>query len=464
MLRCSRSQAAGLLCALAILVLLAAAIAPAAAKAPAAPDANATRQHLLELLRGRQFAALDAAIDGLQHAYEQKKLPEWQFDHALRAFQPQEWDAAAALDAWVRHSPKAYQPYLARGLFLTARGGYERGDGWSDEDSSGEQLQAMRIAYEGAMSDLQQALQRNRRLPMAWASLLVIAGAFNDRSELEHNLRGGLAAVPLSSAIRWTYAYSLHYRDALDELESFVTESLKSLPKGDPNARSMETWLDNFEGYSLIHEREFHSAILVFTRAIRHDDRARLRIGRASAYLETGNLDGAIGDLRAALKLRPWDDDALSRLAEVLWEQEKREEADALIDHAIALAPMYPAHRLLRAYMRSESERPDQALADLDVAQVFGRYDARVHQMRGEILIKRDPPAAVKALDIARRLSPDSPPIQLTYSEALYRAADCRAPDALALYERMCVEAQSCSPRAAALRAMIEDAPCQAPR
>jgi 23S rRNA (guanosine2251-2'-O)-methyltransferase len=69
---------------------------------------------------------------------------------------------------------------------------------------------------------------------------------------------------------------------------------------------------------------------------------------------------------------------------------------------------MYPAHRLLRAYMRSESERPEQALADLDVAQVFGRYDARVHQLRGEILIKREPPAAVKALDIARRLSPDS--------------------------------------------------------
>jgi tetratricopeptide (TPR) repeat protein len=314
------------------------------------------------------------------------------------------------------------------------------------------------------MSDLQHALRVNRRLPMAWASLLVIAGAFNDRGELEHNLRDGLAAVPQSSAIRWTYAYALHYRDALDELEAFVTETLRALPKSDPNYRSMGTWLDNFEGYSLLHEREFHSAALTFTRAIERDDRARLRIGRASAYLETGNVAAAIADLRAALKLRPWDDDALSRLAEVLWEQEKREEAETLIGQAIALAPMYPGHRLLRAYMRSESDRLDTALADLDVARVFGRYDSRVHQLRGEILVKRDPPAAIKALEAARRLSPDSTSIQLSYAEALYRAADCRSPDALALYERMCVEAQSCSPRASALRAMIEDAPCQAPR
>src|SRR4029079_9304601 len=136
--------------------------------------------------------------------------------------------------------------------------------------------------------------------------------------ELEHNLQGGLAAVPDSAAIRWTYAYALHYRDAQDDLEGFVAENLKSLPKVDPNRRSMETWLDNFEGYSLLHERDFRGALQIFTRAIAHDDRARLRIGRASAHLETGNLDGAIGDLRAALKLRPWDDDALSRLAEVL--------------------------------------------------------------------------------------------------------------------------------------------------
>jgi len=166
-------------------------------------------------------------------------------------------------------------------------------------------------------------------------------------------------------------------------------------------------------------------------------------------------------DLRAALKMRPLDDDALSRLSEVLWQQEKRTEAGSLIRQAIALAPMYPGYRLVRAAMRLDAERYAEALADLDVAEVFGRYDARVHQLRGEVLIKTDPRAALKPLDFARRLAPESAPIQLTYVEALYRAKDCRAPDALATYERLCVEEQSCSPRARLLREMIAGAPCQ---
>jgi len=447
----------------AVFVLLALAH-PSVAATKAPPDVNATREHFLELLRTRQFAPLETAMDGILREYEQHRLREWQLDHALRGFQPQEWDAEAPLNDWVRRSPKAYQPYLARGLFHAARGGFERGDGWNDEDSAGEQLAAMRIAYESAMGDLQQALRLNPRLPMAWATLIAIAGAFDDRGELQHNLRAGLASVPQSSAIRWSYAYALDYREADDELEAFVAETLRSLPKTDPGYRSIGTWLDNFEGYRLLREREYHSAVLVFTRAIERDDRARLRVGRASAELEAGDTVAAVTDLRAALKMRPWDDDAVSRLAEVLWEQNKRGEAETLIARAIALAPMYPGHRLIRAYMRFESERGDEALADLDVAQVYGRYDSRVHHLRGEILIDKDPKAALKALDTARRLSPDSPPIQLTYAEALYRAADCRAPDALAAYERMCAEAQSCSPRASSLRTMMEDAPCQSTR
>ena len=444
----------------AVLLLVMADLSIAAAK----PDANAVREHFLALLRARQFAALEAAMDGIHREYEQHRISEWQLDHALRAFQPQEWNAESPLNEWVHISPKAYQPYLARGLFHATRGGYERGDGWNDEDSSGEQLAAMRIAYESATSDLQRALQLNPRLPMAWAALLVIAGALDDRSELEHNLRAGLSAIPQSAAIRWTYAYALYYREADEELEAFVADTLKALPRSDPNYRSIGTWLDNFEGYRLLREREYPSAVRIFTQAIERDDRARLRIGRASAEIETGQIDAAITDLRTALRLRPWDDDALARLAEALWEQDKRNEAESLIAQAIALAPMYPGHRLIRASMRFESEHDEEALADLDIAQVYGRYDARVYHLRGEILTDRDPRAALQALDAARRLSPDSPPIQLSYAGALYRAADCRAPDALALYERMCTEAQSCSPRGQALRAMIEDAPCQPAR
>ena len=364
------SKIARLMNALAVILLLVLAH-PALAATKSPPDANATRELFVELLRARQFTKLEAAMDQLQRDYEQQRLQEWQLDHALHAFQPQEWDAEAALNEWVRVSPKAYQPYLARGLFHAARGGYERGDGWNDEDSSGEQLAAMRIAYESAMGDLQQALQLNPRLPMAWAGLLVIAGAFDDRGELQHNLRAGLAAVPQSAAIRWTYAYALYYREAEDELESYIAETLQKLPKSDPNYRSIGTWLDNFEGYRLLRDREYPSAVLVFTRAIEHDDRARLRVGRASAELEVGDTDAAVADLRAALKIRPWDDDTLSRLAEVLWEQNKLGEAGNLIARAIALAPMYPGHRLMRAYMRFEAERGDEALGDRDIAQVY---------------------------------------------------------------------------------------------
>lgn len=440
-------------------VLLLLASIPAMAKG--APDGNALRSHVLELLRTRQFSALEGTIDRLRVDDEQRKIPDWQFEVALGAFQPQEWDAETALDEWVRSAPNSYQAYLARGLFHSARGGLSRGDGWSDEDRTGEQLVAMRIAYESAVRDLQRAVKIQPRLEIAWATLINIAGDLDDGGELQQNLRAGLAAVPRSTWIRFAYANALNYREADRELEAFIAESLQSVPENQPRYRGIRFWGDYFEAYRLMRERQYGSAIALFSRAIEQDDRPRLRVGRAAAEFELGNSAGALADLRVALKLRPWDDDTLSRLAEVLWEREERAEAETLIAQAIMLSPMYPGHRLTRAYMLFESERAGEALADLDVAQVYGRYDPRLHHLRAEILVKADPTAALKALDVARRLAPESAPIQLTYVEALHRAGDCRAPDALVTYERMCVEAQSCSPRALDLRARIAAAPCK---
>ncbi|HEX2113058.1 MAG TPA: DUF4034 domain-containing protein [Alphaproteobacteria bacterium] len=422
------------------------------------------RERLVELLRTRQFQALDAAIADLQRGFDARKVPEWQVDLAYRAFQPYEWDIEAVLNEWVSRAPAAYQPYLARGLYYTQRGWLERGDSWDDGDAVGEQLTAMRIAYESAIRDLQHALRLYPRLASAWATLVSIAGALNDRGELQHNLRAGLAAVPDSMGIRWAYAYALYYRDARRELDAFVKEMQRSAPKDHPSYRGIATWLDNFEGYRLLREGEYHTAALVFERALQHDDRTRLRAGRAAAYLEMGNLDAAEADLRAALAQRPWEDDYLARLAGLLWEREKRDEVEALLDRAIALAPMYPSHRLLRAYVRFELNRADEALADLAVAEVYGRFDPRIHHLRGDILAERDPQAALRALAAARRLSPDASAIQLSYASVLHQSGDCRAADALVAYRRMCVEARDCSPRAPLLWASIETTPCHAGR
>ena len=101
------------------------------------------------------------------------------------------------------------------------------------------------------------------------------------------------------------------------------------------------------------------------------------------------------------------------------------------MDRAVATAPMDPAFRLMRAAMRLDLERPDDALADLDAALVFGRYDPRIHQMRAEVLAERDPAAALRAIAAARRLAPDSSEVQLSYATTLFRVSDCRAADAL---------------------------------
>ena len=437
-----------------------------AAAAPARPaaDPDAARRNLVELLRTRQFPALETAIADLQRGLEAKKIPEWQVDLTYRAFQPYEWDAEAVLNDWVARSPTAYQPYLARGLYHAQRGWFERGDSWDDDDAIGEQLSAMRIAHESAISDLQHALRLNRKLSSAWSALIAIAGALNDLGELQHNLRGALAATPNSIAIRWSYAYALYYREAQRELDAFVAETLRSAPKDNPSYRGVATWLDNFEAYRLMREREYHSAILIFTRALDHDDRTRLRTGRAAAYLEAGDVDAAEADLRAALAQRPWDEHVLSRLAGLLWERKNRDEGIGYMDRAVAPSPMDPAFRLMRAAMRLDLERADDALADLDIALVFGRYDPRIHQMRAEVLAERDPAAALQAIVAARRLAPDSSDIQLSYATTLFRASDCRAADALVTYQRMCVEAGDCTATARSLWMMIQQTPCTASR
>lgn len=128
---------------------------------------------------------------------------------------------------------------------------------------------------------------------------------------------------------------------------------------------------------------------------------------RALLRQREGHMDGAIGDLRIAYDMDPTDDEVLALLCEMLIESEMDEEAEQLLD-------------------QREADTSDERLIVLR---------ARVAAVRDDV------PQALRILDRAIDLHPDSIPLRLERSAVLHTAG--RPADALTDIEHAATSGES---------------------
>jgi tetratricopeptide (TPR) repeat protein len=416
---------------------------PAIAASSETTQILAVQERLAGLLRRGDFDALDATIAKLQGDFERGAVGETVVSSGYLPFAPAEWDIAAKLDAWVARAPNRFQARLARGLYHYEFGQLMRGT-QRDDEVADERIVGMRDAYSRAARDLQVALAARPGLPAAWEAMLTMAGDLRDRFELQHSYRAAIAALPQSRLVRLSYAHALWRFDAPGALKRYADEIVANPPTRDPRFGIFKALPAYYEAASLSMDNDVGAALTQFDESIRLYDSSRARLRRGLALFELGRLDEADADLKVAISLVPWLAEAHFWRGTLLIERGEIVAGLKSIDKAIAIEPMNPIFRSVRASHLTEAGRTQEALRDLDIAQVFGGDDPSVHAARSGALMESDPPAALRAMEIARRLDPDSTQMQLLYVNALYMAKDCTARPALQRYVAMCSQRDGC--------------------
>jgi tetratricopeptide (TPR) repeat protein len=167
-------------------------------------------------------------------------------------------------------------------------------------------------------------------------------------------------------------------------------------------------------------------------------------ISKAFEQFEAGQYDAALRALDEVVAQHPNNPEAHGRKAQLLWNVERADEAEASLDKALALNPNYPFGHYLRGRFRyQEGEVPGALLLFRKAAAL---YDPEAHDHLGQLhaliaeceLKLNRPVAARAALQVALRHQPSMENVQQALDEvfgpkAQFPESACREYSFLAL-------------------------------
>lgn len=117
-----------------------------------------------------------------------------------------------------------------------------------------------------------------------------------------------------------------------------------------------------------------------------HLEDSQSAIRRASAELCAGDVVEAERILRAYILRAPTDGDALAKLAQIVLEQGRAEEATMLFQRAVASRPTLDAARLQLARLLDQQGNPSLALAQLENSRGAFKQSAEVRAFKAALL------------------------------------------------------------------------------
>ncbi|MDJ0946349.1 MAG: tetratricopeptide repeat protein [Kiloniellales bacterium] len=417
------------------------------APATATPD----KRVLIETLRQRDFAALEAQLGALLSAYEAGSTSDVPLDVAFSAFGNSAPELEPHLDAWVAAHPESGAARLARGVFHSSVGWHLRGARTAARTRD-ESLARMRARFAQAEADLAAAIARNPRLAPAYDHLIGIHMARKRESDLHRVFRQGIAANPDSIEIRFAYYYSLRPRwnrgsAAVALFEIWLEIQLLELQVEErPQLRPLLGYYHAARGDRATWNGDHEAALAHYREAVEAGDfwQFHYLLGRSLYRLK--RYDAALASFDRALELRPQVANSHHHRAKALRKLGRLEDALKGWDQALALDPMDPGVLVQQAYALRQAGRTEDALANLERAMVYGDLDQSVRSARGRLFLYdlEDPERAREDLAFARDADPRDSAKLYDYGLALYRLWDCRCLEVFEAYLSRCLEGQRC--------------------
>lgn len=295
--------------------------------------------YLRQLLRARQFEVLNSRLDEYRRNADADAAAEPLLWGAYQAFDLGVASAEEYFNDWVRLHPGVEGSYLARAS-------YQSGVAWQLLQEKGRSANAddrKRINgyFFAALGDLDAAIRINPSSAIAYALLVRMGGALNEREQLKSYLDGAERDVPMSFVVARMrlqmlspafggsertmadYAKRVAARSKQNPLLAFLPGYV-DLYMGDlarqqrNNQAALERYNrainsagDNHEFFQhraelLLEMREYEDAIRDFSSAARYNTAdSSLYVGEAKAFAAMGQYRNAASELQRARKIDP---------------------------------------------------------------------------------------------------------------------------------------------------------------
>jgi tetratricopeptide (TPR) repeat protein len=256
---------------------------------------------ILSLLKSKNLDLVEVEYKELFKRYKNNSIYESQLRKAYALFNPRNQINISMLDSWVKEKD-SYIAYAARGIYKVEIGNSIRGTKYI-KDTPKENIRRMKIYYNQAIADLNEAVKREPALMPVYYRLMQIAMSvnmgFSTKDVLEKAVKGDMrtyyarAQYMISLLPRWGGSY--------EDMRNFADRAKKY---SDINPRLWglqgEVYADIASRYSL-DKKDYKSAVKYYSLAMRFGDRVSWLTYRGTCYLELGKKKEALADFNKIL-------------------------------------------------------------------------------------------------------------------------------------------------------------------
>ncbi|MFK7911896.1 MAG: tetratricopeptide repeat protein, partial [Akkermansiaceae bacterium] len=165
-------------------------------------------------------------------------------------------------------------------------------------------------------------------------------------------------------------------------------------------------------GFVYVRENDWDKALASLSEAVRLGDQDGATYGQlAYGRMHKEQYASALQAFRLAQITQPESIDWKAGVASCLQHLQRNEEALALIDEVITARPKEVSYYLLQASIQFAMDRPDDAIANLDLVRRMGKLDAENHLLLANLHLRAGNANLAKPLLMAALAMEKKPPL-----------------------------------------------------
>ncbi|MBF0476501.1 MAG: tetratricopeptide repeat protein [Deltaproteobacteria bacterium] len=372
-------------------------VAPPSAKIIGTSKPTFTINELMRfrnLLEEKEFDTLNKKASMSQATFERDPSYEYQVHDFFFLFKTTSPEHERLLDAWVKHSPDHFAPYLMRAYYFYLQGWASRGRKYAAETTP-EQFEGMHASFLKSRKDIDTALSLRPRLLTAHIMLLHMSKAGSKEAEKNRLIEQTFSLYPtsflmceamlLSKLPRWGGSYR--------EMNDIAMRAYKQIETNN-EFFMLFGMIFAEQAWAFRMAKKYDKALALYTKAILYGEHYSFLQDRAKTYYFMNDYDKALEDVNRSISLRPAMARPYSLRAAIYSETDKIEKAKADFTLAKTLSPGDPetadwkdwvVRRCVYQGQLAANTNPNQALAAFDQALEIDPLSNEAIMMKGRI-------------------------------------------------------------------------------
>lgn len=291
--------------------------AAAATKAMEASYAVAipSQPEFLTMLQNKQFQQIEKLSTEFRKNIPEKPETESAFLRLFAHVDDANDDIGAAIDEWIKQSPKSSTALTLRARFLISKGWQARGTAYRSKTPD-ENIAQFQDFLKLAHDDLMQAVIADEQFLPAYCFLLQIARDIGNQDMAVAIYGKALPTMQSSYFLRHFMMGTLFpkWGGSYAQMQLFALGVTDQLLDANPRLFLLFAAVSGERASDASIANDFEESIKLYTEALAYGDRPEYLKWRGFAYYKLSRFDEAAADFRQFLKYLPTDRDVVMRL------------------------------------------------------------------------------------------------------------------------------------------------------